>query len=142
MTDNERRAGYVELGVKMDSIDTRMFKVEKDIVDIRATISNNLMGEHSVWQAIEKLTKSLDESNIKQSQALDKAIANTERAVAESVRDRKELHDLILEQDSNMKLLTSAYQSITGWSKSIIVILVTSVVGILVGLLTHTIKIP
>jgi len=142
MTDNERRAGYVELGVKMDSIDTRMFKVEKDIVDIRATISNNLMGEHSVWQAIEKLTKSLDESNIKQSQALDKAIANTERAVAESVSDRKELHDLILEQDSNMKLLASAYQSITGWSKSIIVILVTSVVGILVGLLTHTIKIP
>ena len=142
MTDNERRAGYVELGVKMDSIDTRMFKVEKDIVDIKATVSNNLMGEHSVWQAIEKLTKSLDESNIKQSQALDKAIANTERAVAESVKDRKELHDLILEQDSNMKLLTSAYQSITGWSKSIIVILVTSVVGILVGLLTHTIKIP
>ena len=142
MTDNERRAGYVELGVKMDSIDTRMFKVEKDIVDIKATVSNNLMGEHSVWQAIEKLTKSLDESNIKQSQALDKAIANTERAVAESVKDRKELHDLILEQGSNMKLLTSAYQSITGWSKSIIVILVTSVVGILVGLLTHTIKIP
>lgn len=142
MAGTDRRVEYIELGGKMDSIDTRMLKVEKDIVDIKAIVNNNLVGERSVWQAIEKLTKALDESNARQTEALNKAVEDTNRAIEESIKDRKELRNLVIEQSTNMRLLTSSYSSITSWLKSIVIVIITSTAGILVGILTHTIHIP
>lgn len=134
MTDNERRAGYVELGEKLDGIDKRLQKVE-------LSVQSNLDGERSVWAAIEKLTKSIDESNQRQSEALQKAVTDANKAIEESVNDRKELHSAVMQQQADMKIFANAYGSITGWLKSISVILITSMLGIVVGLLTHTIQI-
>lgn len=135
MTDTERRAGYVELGEKLDNIDKRLQKVE-------LSVQSNLDGERSVWAAIEKLTKSIDESNQRQSSALQKAIDDANKAIEESVKDRAELHTAVMQQQSDMKVFANAYGSITGWLKSISVILITSMLGIVVGLLTHAIQIP
>lgn len=118
----------MEIEEKLDVVDKRLQKVE-------LCVESNFDGERSVWAAIEKLTKSIDESNKKQSDALRSAVDT-------SIKDREELHAAVVQQQIDMKIFATAYSTLSGWLKTISVILITSMLGIVVGLLTHTIQIP
>lgn len=107
----------------MDELGQRVETLEKDVIEIKACVDVNLTGERSVWAALEKLTDSIGE--------FEKA----------SEKDRKGIHELVNLQAIEAVKLTTAYSGMASILKALGITIIGAVVGILVGLLTHTIQI-
>jgi hypothetical protein len=107
----------------MVALDERVDVLEKDMVEVKACVDVNLTGERSVWAALEKLTLS---------------IAEFEK---QSENDRKEIRDMVHDQAVDAAKMSTAYAGMAGTFKVLGGALIVAIIGILVGLLTHTIQI-
>ena len=107
----------------MIDIADRVDILEKDVVEIKACVDTNLTGERSVWAALEKLTKSISE--------FEKASEN----------DRSGIREMVHTQAIESVKMSTAYSGMAGILKGVGVAIIVAVIGILVGLLTHTIQI-
>jgi hypothetical protein len=107
----------------MPEIVERVEFLEKDMIGVKACVEANLVGERSVWAAIEKLTESI--SGFEQS----------------SVTDRKEIREMVHGQALDAAKMATAYAGMAGVLKAVGLSVIASLIGIVVGLLTHTIVI-
>lgn len=106
----------LEIGERVDCL-------EHDMIEVKACVDTNLTGERSVWAALEKLTLSIGEFQ-KHSEA-----------------DRKEIRDMAHTQALESVKMSTAYAGMAGIIKAVGLTVIAAIVGILVGLLTHTIQI-
>jgi hypothetical protein len=107
----------------MTDINERVDDLEKDVIGIKGDINSNLTGEHSVWSALEKFAKSVDEF----------------RKVSEG--DRKEIREMVHTQALESVKMSTAYAGMAGILKAVGTAVIVAILGILVGLFTHTIQI-
>ena len=107
----------------MVGIDERVGCLEKDMTVVKAEIDANLTGERSVWNALEKFMASVDEF----------------RSVFEA--DRKEIREIVHLQAIESTRMSTAYEGMTVIFRILGGAVTVAVIGILIGLLTHTIHI-
>jgi len=107
----------------MVELDERVDELERDMIEVKACVDTNLTGERSVWAALEKLTLSIGEFE------------------THSENDRKEIREMVHGQALDAAKMSTAYAGMAGTFKILGASLVVAIIGILVGLLTHTIQI-
>jgi hypothetical protein len=93
--------------------------LEKEMIIVK----NDLTGERSIWATLEGFVLSVD--------AFRKS----------SEMDRKEIRELINAQSVESMKMGTAYLGMAGILKALGVAIIAAIIGILVGLLTHTIQI-
>lgn len=106
----------------MVEIEERVVILEKDMVAMKTCVDQNLTGERSVWAALEKLTTSIND--------FEKASEN----------DRQGIREMVHVQALESVKMSTAYAGMAGILKGVGAAVIVAVLGILVGLLTHTIK--
>jgi hypothetical protein len=107
----------------MVDIDERVDCLERDMIGVKGAVETNLTGERSVWAALEKLTLS---------------ITDFEKA---SEDDRKDIRELVHSQAIEAAKMSTAYAGMASIFRILGATVIAAIVGILVGLLTHTIQI-
>ena len=107
----------------MADIDERVDCLEKNMIGVQGDINANLTGERSVWSALEKFMKSVDEFR------------------KDSETDRKEIRGMIHLQAMESVKMSTAYEGMAAVFKILGGAVAVAVIGLLVGLLTHTIQI-
>ena len=107
----------------MAEIDERLGCLEKEMIGVQSNIHSNLTGERSIWNALEKFVVSVDEFR------------------KSSETDRKEIRDMVHLQALESVKMSTAYSGMAGILKAVGVAVIVAVIGILVGLLTHTIQV-
>jgi hypothetical protein len=107
----------------MVDINERVGDLERDMVGVKGEIGSNLTGERSVWNALEKFMTSVDEF----------------RKVSEG--DRKEIREMVHTQALESAKMSTSYAGMAGVIRAVGLAVIVAVLGILVGLLTHTIHV-
>ena len=107
----------------MAEMEERVGSLEKDMVEVKACVDTNLTGERSVWAALEKLTLSIGEFE------------------THSENDRKEIRDMVHSQAIDAAKMATAYAGMASIFRILGAAVTVAVIGILAGLLTHTIQI-
>jgi hypothetical protein len=107
----------------MVDIGERVNLLEKDMCEVKACVDTNLTGERSVWAALEKLTLAV--SDFKK----------------ESEEDRKQIRAMIQGQALDATKMSTSYEGMVWVMRAVGISVIVAVIGIMVGLLTHTIAI-
>lgn len=107
----------------MADIDERVGCLEKNMIGVQGEINANLTGERSVWAALERFMVSVDEFR------------------KDSEADRKDIRNMVHLQALESVKMSIAYSGMAGILKAVGISIIGAIIGIVVGLLTHTIQI-